>query len=222
MDTKTSSYIFWLKYILLSVQICYQGNEKVNSNFCKVLNTKLYSALFCKIMNLCKIFYLIISIGYCWLIYSGSLLISQDTFTYARFFFLVALLLHLQCFELVPGNLTRPPLYPLYKVGTAIILANIILLSVFIHLEDLLTSILSLVSKIIQDYAPDGVKEKVPDELILALRPLIMTGTSLYYLLWVISSVSPKMCDIKPSESNLSSVYSYQSFNLKTKLLNTK
>ncbi|KAG8274533.1 hypothetical protein J6590_105740, partial [Homalodisca vitripennis] len=67
-------------------------------------------------MDSCQIIYLLSSIAYLTLYYSGgSWIHPDDSFAWSRFIFLTAMLMLMEKYELVPPPLSCPPLYTLYK-----------------------------------------------------------------------------------------------------------
>lgn len=68
-------------------------------------------------MSTCKIFYIIASITYLIVYFSGlSWIHPEENFSWPRFVFLVAMLILLDKYQLVPNALTCPFFYPIYKV----------------------------------------------------------------------------------------------------------
>lgn len=128
------------------------------------------------------------SVGYITFFFlGGTKFLSEDIFTYPRLTFLMGFLLHMTLYSLVPSSLTCPPFYPFYKVIAAIILANALLLSLWVNVELFITWIVSVV-KPHMDILPQSVKDVAPP-----LESTVLLLISVYYLFWVIKSIKGKM-----------------------------
>ncbi|KAG8318639.1 hypothetical protein J6590_001763 [Homalodisca vitripennis] len=138
-------------------------------------------------MDSCQIIYLLSSIAYLTLYYSGgSWIHPDDSFAWSRFIFLTAMLMLMEKYDLVPPPLSCPPLYMLYKVVAAVIIANIALITVWWQTEDFLKWFVSTAIKLIQLLPVVGPKVEEADETFWASVVQILISS--YFLLWVFLS----------------------------------
>lgn len=132
-------------------------------------------------MNSVQIIYLICSVGFLiHFIHTGSTLTQEDYFSYSRLIFLTSVLIQMSYYELLPYGLSRPPVYPVYKVVAAVLVANMLLLSVWTSLEGLVKLIVSG----LQALPYESVNMSKP-KWIEVLPPYIMVAISIYYLILV-------------------------------------
>lgn len=127
-------------------------------------------------MNLVQITFAITSVSF--VVYfhlTGSTIWTEDTFSYSRLIFLMTALLHLSTFTLLPSRSPTPPLYPVYKAVLGIIFADMLLMSVWNHLEHLVQLLLLAITNTTQ-YE------------ITSAHPGVMLVLSLYFLLWTINT----------------------------------
>lgn len=148
-------------------------------------------------MGLCKIFYIIGCTAYIlFFCLGGTKLLSDDIFAYNRVFFIVATLIHLMSYDLVPSTLTCPPFYTIYKVLAAIVLTNVFLFTIWTNVELFVSWIVKNALENV-DILPENIKEKLPP---LDGTVLIITGV--YYLFWVLKSTMKTL--VVPNARSLS------------------
>uniref|UniRef100_A0A1B6L950 Transmembrane protein n=1 Tax=Graphocephala atropunctata TaxID=36148 RepID=A0A1B6L950_9HEMI len=138
-------------------------------------------------MDSCQIIYLFSMVSYLAIYYSGgSWIHPEDTFSWSRFVFLMAVLMMEEKYELVPPPLVCPPLYMLYKVVAAIIIANIALITVWWQTEDFLKWLVATTIKILEYVPVVGEMVAGADETTPAA--VVQLCIAAYFLLWVIFS----------------------------------
>ncbi|KAG8269936.1 hypothetical protein J6590_096247 [Homalodisca vitripennis] len=138
-------------------------------------------------MDSCQIIYLLSSIAYLTLYYSGgSWLHPDDSFAWSRFIFLTAMLMLMEKYEMVPPPLSCLPLYMLYKVVAAVIIANIALITVWWQTEDFLKWFVSTAIKLIRFIPVVGPKVEEADETFWA--SVLQIFISSHFLLCVFIS----------------------------------